>query len=74
MSPDAPLDMVRRTEGLDLKVPAQAAATIIVFLLSYFGVDLDVEVAGAISVLLGFVAGYFAPAPKTVLVERSSWG
>lgn len=59
--------MKRKTQGVDLKVPAQALSTVIVFLLSYFGIDLPAEVAAAIAVLIGAALGALAPAPKTVI-------
>jgi hypothetical protein len=59
--------MKRRTVGIDLKVPAQALATILVFVLTRYGIELDTATSGAISVLLGVVLGYFAPAPATVV-------
>lgn len=58
----------RRTMGVDPKVPAQAVATIVVWVLAYFAIDLDAEVATAISVLLGIPFGVLAPAPRTVTV------
>jgi hypothetical protein len=67
-----------KTEGVDPKLPVQAITSIVVFLLSYFGIELDPEVSGALAVIIGAIAGYFAPAPKTVPKTagkgRSSWG
>ncbi len=54
-----------KTVGVDPKVPVQALATVIAFAASYFGVDLDATVSGAIAVVLGAVSGSLAPAPKT---------
>jgi hypothetical protein len=56
----------RKTVGLDPKVPVQAVATIIVFVASYFAIDLDPGVALALATVLGAGAGIVAPAPKTV--------
>ena len=64
-------DVKYETVGWDPKILAQAAVTIVVFVLTYFGIDLDAEVSGALSVVLGFVAGRLAPAPKTVAVPTS---
>jgi hypothetical protein len=43
-----------------------------VFVAAKFGLDVDEITAGAIAVVLGFFAGYFSPAPRTVLKERRS--
>lgn len=59
--------MVRKTVGVDPKVPVQAITTVVWFLATYFGLDLDAEVAGAVAVLIGLVAGYFSPAATTTL-------
>lgn len=56
-----------KTVGVDPKLPVQAVVTIVVAVLAYFGVDLDEAAAGALGVLAGVIAGYFAPAPKTVV-------
>lgn len=56
-----------RTQGIDPKVPIQALATVIAFVATYFSLNIDGEVALAIAVVLGGAAGYFGPAPKTVL-------
>ena len=58
--------MKYRTEGTDPKVPIQAVVTAVVAILAYFGIDLDPALAGGIAVVIGIIAGYFAPAPKTV--------
>lgn len=60
--------MKRRTVGIDLKVPAQALAFIVAFVAGYFGLDMSAEVVLALSTVIGFFAGYFAPAPKVAEV------
>ena len=60
------MDTTQKTVGTDPKVPIQAVVTAAVAVLAYFGIDLDPAIAGGIAVLLGIIAGYFAPAPKTV--------
>jgi hypothetical protein len=55
----------RKTVGVDLKVPIQALVTLAVSALAYFGIDLDPEVAAAIGVLVGVIAGALGPAPTT---------
>lgn len=62
------MDTKRKTVGVDPKVPIQAVVTAAVAVLAYFGIDLDPALAGAIAVVLGIVAGFFSPAPKTVPV------
>lgn len=49
-----------KTRGVSPKVPVQAIATVIAFALSYFAIDLDPEVAGAIAVLCGIGGGVTA--------------
>lgn len=56
--------MKRRTVGIDPKLPAQALATILVFVLARFGIDLDSATSGAIAVLVGAIIAYFMPAPE----------
>ncbi len=70
MSPDE-VAVTTKTTGVDPKVPVQAIVTVLVALLAYFGIDLDAEVAGSLGVLLGAVAAYFAPAPKTETVVET---
>jgi hypothetical protein len=60
------MDTTQKTVGTDPKVPIQAVVTAAVAVLAYFGIDLDPAIAGAIAVVVGIIAGYFAPAPKTV--------
>lgn len=56
-----------KTAGLvHPKVPAQAIATLIVTALAYYGISLPPEVSAALGVVLGFAAGYYAPAAPTV--------
>jgi hypothetical protein len=55
----------RKTVGVDPKVPIQAVVTAAVAVLAYFGIDLDPALAGAIAVVIGIIAGFFSPAPKT---------
>lgn len=59
------MELEKRTKGLDPKVPAQALAAIIVFVLAKFGLDLDADVSAAIATLIGFIAGVAAPAATT---------
>jgi hypothetical protein len=59
-------DVKQKTVGVDPKLPIQAVVTAVVAVLAYFGINLDPAIAGGIAVLLGIIAGYFAPAPKTV--------
>lgn len=63
--------MKLKTQGLSLKIPAQAVTTLVVAGLAYFGVDLDPEVSAALGVVLGFVAGYLAPAAPTAVVPTT---
>lgn len=56
--------MKRKTVGVDPKVPVQAVVTAVVAVLAYFGIDVAPELAGAIAVVAGIVAGFLAPAPK----------
>ena len=56
----------QKTVGVDPKVPIQAVVTAVVAVLAYFGIDLDPAIAGAVAVVLGIIAGYLSPAPKTV--------
>lgn len=60
--------MKRKTVGIDLKVPAQALAFVVAFVAGYFGLEMDAEVVLALSTIIGFFAGYFAPAPKVTEV------
>lgn len=60
--------MKYETQGVDPKIPIQAVVTAVVAVLAYFGIDLDPAIAGAVGVVLGIIAGYFAPAPKTTPV------
>ena len=62
----SPAAVARKTVGVDPKVPVQAVATVVTFLLAYFGIDLDPEVATGIAVVLGAGAGALAPAPRVV--------
>jgi archaellum biogenesis protein FlaJ (TadC family) len=66
--------MKYQTEGLDPKVPVQAIAIILVFILTKVGIDLDLVTSFAISTVIGFVAAFFAPAPKTKLVPKKQNG
>jgi hypothetical protein len=50
----------------DPKVIAQAVVTLVTFALTYFGIDLDPEVAGAISLVLGVLAGYVIRPAETI--------
>lgn len=64
-------DVKRKTVGVDPKVPAQAVVTILVWLLAHYGIDLDADVAAAISVIVGvLLAALFAPAPTTIAVPK----
>lgn len=60
------MDTKRKTVGVDPKVPIQAVVAAVVAVLAYFGLDVDPAIAGGIATLLGLIAGYLAPAPKTV--------
>jgi len=60
------MDTSQKTVGTDPKVPIQAVVTAVVAVAAYFGLDIDPAIAGGIAVLLGIIAGYFSPAPKTV--------
>lgn len=64
--------MKLKTQGLSLKIPAQAVTTLVVAALAHFGVDLDAETSAALGVVLGFVAGYFAPAAPVAVVPPSA--
>jgi succinate-acetate transporter protein len=59
----------RKTDGVDPNVPVQALVTLLVAVLAYFGVDLDAEVAGALGVVVGAAAAYWAPAARTIVVR-----
>jgi predicted RND superfamily exporter protein len=63
--------MKTKTQGVDPKLPIQAVVTAVVAVLAYFGINVDAGLAGAIGVVLGLIAGYFAPAPKTVEVPNA---
>lgn len=56
--------MKRRTVGIDPKVPIQALVTVLVAIAAYYGIELDKETSAALAIVLGTVAGYFAPAPE----------
>jgi hypothetical protein len=56
----------RKTVGVDPKVPIQAVVAAVVAVLAYFGLDVDPAIAGGIATVLGLIAGYLAPAPKTL--------
>jgi hypothetical protein len=58
-----------KTDGADPKVIIQAVVTIIGFLLSYFGLDLEAEAATAIGVALGGLVAVLGPAAKLKNVE-----
>lgn len=60
--------MKTKTIGVDPKVPVQAVSAVVTFVLAYFGLDLDPEVAGGVATVIGAIAGVLAPAPKTVAV------
>jgi hypothetical protein len=60
----------RKTAGLHPKVPIQAVTTLLVAALAHFGLDLDDELSGALALVLGFAAGYLAPAAPTVTARR----
>lgn len=64
--------MKYKTVGLDPKLPTQAVVVVIAFVLSHFGVNLTVEVSLALATIIGFVAGFFAPAPKTTLAPKKN--
>lgn len=51
----------QRTLGLSPKVPSQAFATLIAFVLAKYGISLDTEVSGALALVIGWIAGFFAP-------------
>lgn len=57
-----------KTVGLNPKVPAQALTTLVVFVLARFGIDLETEVALALSTIIGFAAGVIAPPAPTLIV------
>ncbi len=50
-----------KTTGVSPKVPFQAIASIITFLLAYFAVDLSPELSGLIAAVIGAIGGYQAP-------------
>ena len=58
--------MKQKTVGVDPKVPIQAVVAAAVAVAAYFGLDIDPALAGAIGTVLGLIAGYLSPAPKTV--------
>jgi hypothetical protein len=62
-----------KTAGLvHPKVPAQALTTLAVAALAHFGLDIDDETSAAIGVVLGFAAGYLAPAAPTVTTRKGA--
>lgn len=62
-----------KTAGLvHPKVPAQALATLAVAALAHFGLDIDDELSAAIGVIVGFAAGYLAPAAPTVTTRKGA--
>ena len=66
------MDVKRKTEGIDPKVPAQLIAGLITWALARFipGLELPPEVEVAIAALVGVVIGYLAPAPVTKVVNQ----
>jgi hypothetical protein len=50
-----------KTEGVSPKVPSQAFATIVTFILAKYGIDLGTEESAAIATILGFLAGFATP-------------
>lgn len=62
--------MKKETQGLDPKVPVQAIALVLSFVLSYFAIDLPVEVALAVSTLIAGGAAYFAPAARVITKRK----
>jgi len=66
--------MKLKTTKLHPKVPVQAVTTLVVAALAHYGIDLDADVSVALGAVLGFAAGYIAPAAPVVAAERSSWG
>lgn len=57
------------TVGVSPKVPVQAVSTVVVFLLTYFGLDLSPEAAGVVSTVLGAAGGVLA-SPGVVRAKR----
>ena len=55
--------------AIDPKVPIQAVVAAVVAVAAYFGLDIDPALAGAIGTVLGLIAGYLSPAPRTVPVN-----
>jgi hypothetical protein len=57
-----------QTVSLNPKVPAQALASIVAFVLAKYGIELDAATSGAIATVIGFLAGVIAPPSPTVTV------
>lgn len=53
-----------KTDGVSPKVPAQAIVTVLTFVLFLFGIELSVELSGALATLLGIAGGFLAPAAR----------
>jgi hypothetical protein len=54
----------RKTQGVDPKLPIAAIATIVLYVLARYGVDLDPTLSLIIATLVGGGVGAAGPAPK----------
>jgi hypothetical protein len=54
------------------KVLAQAVTSVVVWVAAHYGLDLDPEVSGALSVLLAFVVGYYVRPGAVVTTGNSN--
>jgi hypothetical protein len=61
-----------QTVSLNPKVPAQALAAIVAFVLAKYGIELDAATSGAIATVIGFIAGVVAPPSPTVEVSAGT--
>lgn len=60
MSLNDPSGVAGETVGVSPKVPVQAVVSVVVFLLTYFGLELSPEAAGVVSTVLGAAGGVLA--------------
>lgn len=64
----------QKTQGISPKVPAQAFATIVTFVLAKYGIDLGTEESAAIATILGFGAGFVTPPGAVVAAKTQTEG
>jgi hypothetical protein len=65
------MDTTRKTIGIDPKIVAQLVVSVAVWaILRYTGIDISAQAETLVALLAGLIAGWLAPAPKT-LVEKA---